>query len=173
MNCASSYSPHAAASDPRPFDDPDYLFELKHDGFRAIAYIENGDCRLVSRNLKSLRFAALERALAELLVKDAILDGEIVCIDWNGISQFNQLLSRKAEPILYAFDLLWLERPGLAVASTPRAQASPLCSPAIGPLYQGDLRATHRGRRKRVFSGDLREGPRGDRRETKTEHLQG
>ena len=39
-----------------PFDNPDYIFELKHDGFRALAYIDAGECRLVSRNLKSLRF---------------------------------------------------------------------------------------------------------------------
>jgi len=90
------------------FDDPDYLFELKHDGFRAIVYVENGECRIVSRNLKNLRFDSLKKALAELPVRNAILDGEIVCIDANGVSRFNQLLSRKAEPVLYAFDLLWL-----------------------------------------------------------------
>jgi bifunctional non-homologous end joining protein LigD len=39
-----------------PFDNPDYVFELKHDGFRALAYIESRECRLVSRNLRSLRF---------------------------------------------------------------------------------------------------------------------
>jgi len=33
-----------------PFDHPDYIFELKHDGFRAIAYLENGECKLVSRS---------------------------------------------------------------------------------------------------------------------------
>jgi bifunctional non-homologous end joining protein LigD len=37
----------------KPFDSADHIFELKHDGFRAIAYIENGECRLVSRNLKN------------------------------------------------------------------------------------------------------------------------
>jgi ATP-dependent DNA ligase len=37
-----------------PFDNSDYIFELKHDGFRAIAYIDSGGCRLVSRNLRSL-----------------------------------------------------------------------------------------------------------------------
>jgi len=34
-----------------PFDNPDFIFELKHDGFRTLAYVENGECRLVSRNL--------------------------------------------------------------------------------------------------------------------------
>ena len=91
-----------------PFNEPDYIFELKHDGFRALAYIERGECRLVSRNLKHLRFEALEKALAALLAHNAIIDGEIVCLDANGVSQFNELLSRKAEPVLYAFDLLWL-----------------------------------------------------------------
>src|SRR2546429_5016547 len=33
-----------------PFDDPDWLYELKYDGFRALAYIESGSCKLVSRN---------------------------------------------------------------------------------------------------------------------------
>ena len=42
-------------------------------------------------------------------MQTAILDGEIVCLDGKGVSQFNQLLSRKGEPIFYAFDLLWLD----------------------------------------------------------------
>jgi bifunctional non-homologous end joining protein LigD len=39
----------------KAFDDPDYVFELKHDGFRAIAYIEAGECKLVSRNLNHFK----------------------------------------------------------------------------------------------------------------------
>jgi ATP-dependent DNA ligase len=43
-----------------PFDDKDWLFELKHDGFRSLAYLENGHCRLVSRrrNQYKLRSSA-------------------------------------------------------------------------------------------------------------------
>jgi bifunctional non-homologous end joining protein LigD len=93
----------------KPFDNPDYLFELKHDGFRAVVYLQNGDCKLISRNLKNLRFESLKTALAKLPVKNTIIDGEICCLDERGVSQFNQLLNRKAEPVLYAFDLLWLE----------------------------------------------------------------
>ena len=94
---------------PEAFDDPDYLFELKHDGFRSVVYIEKGECRLVSRKSKDLRFDSLKTALAKLPVKDAILDGEIICLDRNGVSQFNRLLDRKTEPVLCAFDLLWLD----------------------------------------------------------------
>jgi len=92
-----------------PFDHPDYIFELKHDGFRAIAYLQNGESKLVSRNQRNLGFEALKRSLAKLPVENAILDGEIICVDAKGVSQFNQLLSRKGEPVFYAFDLLWLD----------------------------------------------------------------
>jgi bifunctional non-homologous end joining protein LigD len=92
----------------KPFDHPDYIFELKHDGFRAVAYLQNGECKILSRNLNDMRFASLKKALAKLPVPNAILDGEVVCLDKNGVSRFYQLLSRKAEPVFYAFDLLWL-----------------------------------------------------------------
>jgi ATP-dependent DNA ligase len=46
----------------KPFDNPDYVFELKHDGFRAVVYLQDGECKLVSRNSKTLRFGSLQRA---------------------------------------------------------------------------------------------------------------
>jgi len=81
-----------------PFDHPDYIFELKHDGFWAIAYLQHGECKLVSRNQRTLGFDALKRSLAKLPAQTAILDGEIICLDAKGVSQFNQLLNRKWEP---------------------------------------------------------------------------
>ena len=95
----------------KPFDHPDWVFELKHDGFRAVAYIEQGKCRLVSRrDFQYKRFDKLCAAIGkELRVKDAILDGEIVCLDSAGRSIFTPLLFRRSEnPCFYAFDLLWL-----------------------------------------------------------------
>ena len=91
------------------FDDPAYIFELKHDGFRGLAYIENEECRLVSRRYRGLRFPSLAAELAKLPAESTILDGEIVCLNEHGVSQFNQLLGGKAEPVFYAFDLLWLD----------------------------------------------------------------
>jgi bifunctional non-homologous end joining protein LigD len=92
----------------KPFDHPDYLFELKHDGFRTIAYIDSGDCRLVSRNLRALPFKSLRASLAA--ITNAILDDEIVVLDYGGVNQFNALLSRKGEEVavFYAFDLIWM-----------------------------------------------------------------
>jgi bifunctional non-homologous end joining protein LigD len=92
-----------------PFDHPDFLFELKHDGFRSLAYISDGRCELVSRKRNHYKsFDSLKAALANLKAADAILDGEIVCLDGDGYSQFNQLLYRRDEPAFYVFDLLWL-----------------------------------------------------------------
>jgi ATP-dependent DNA ligase len=48
-----------------PFDHPDYIFELKHDGFRAIAYLQNGESKLVSRNQRNLGFESLKKTLAK------------------------------------------------------------------------------------------------------------
>src|SRR5271165_3537681 len=61
-----------------PFDDPDWLFEFKYDGFRALLYLEQGSGRFLSRNGNSLtRFDALARAVAaELEAAEAIFDGE-------------------------------------------------------------------------------------------------
>ena len=92
-----------------PFDNPDFVFELKHDGFRCLAYIADARCELVSRRKTHFKsFDALKPALAKLKAKTAILDGEIVCLDSEGKSRLSLLLRRRAEPVFYAFDLLWL-----------------------------------------------------------------
>ena len=53
------------------------------------------------------RFTPLCDALGRLRVKDAILDGEVICIDGEGVSQFNELLFVRRSD-LYAFELVWL-----------------------------------------------------------------
>src|SRR5262245_57907270 len=90
------------------FDDDEWLFEIKHDGFRALAFIESGTCRLVSRNnhtykrLSDLRDATPD----DLKAKDAILDGEVAVLDESAKSLFNELLRSHSTPIYAAFDLL-------------------------------------------------------------------
>jgi bifunctional non-homologous end joining protein LigD len=93
----------------QPFNDPDFLFELKHDGFRSLAYIFDGQCQLISRRWNPYKsFRELSTHLAQLKVKNAVIDGELVCLDSEGRSMFNELLLRKGCPIFYAFDLLYL-----------------------------------------------------------------
>jgi bifunctional non-homologous end joining protein LigD len=93
---------------PQPFDDPDYLFELKYDGFRSLAVVRDGECKLVSRNGNEFKsFENLRRSLpSELRVSSAIMDGEIVCLDQHGKPNFNDLFYRHREPIFVAFDVL-------------------------------------------------------------------
>jgi bifunctional non-homologous end joining protein LigD len=84
--------------------------QKKDDGFRSLAYLEGGRCRLVSRHRNVYKsFESLREALAKLKAKDAILDGEIVCLDENGCSQFKELLYRRGRAVFLAFDLVWLD----------------------------------------------------------------
>ena len=98
------------AQRPKPFDHPDWIFEIKYDGFRALAYIEDGECTLISRrNHEYKSFHALREDIrSSIAVENAILDGEIVCLSEDGHPQFYELLYRRNEPFFLAFDLLYL-----------------------------------------------------------------
>ena len=103
-------TPLPLAQQPAPFDDPDWIYEIKHDGFRALAVIENGQCRFFSR--KKHRLTGY-RNLREALVKavngeQVILDGELVVNDHLGRSNFAALMARRNQVRFFAFDLLHL-----------------------------------------------------------------
>jgi bifunctional non-homologous end joining protein LigD len=95
---------------PGPFSDPDWLFEIKHDGFRSLAYVQDKAVDLVSRRRYVYKsFAPLRESIAsDLQAKNAVLDGEIVFLDECGHTKFNTLLYRRGDARFYAFDLLWL-----------------------------------------------------------------
>src|SRR5262249_50086003 len=101
------------------FSDSDWIYEIKWDGFRALAYVENGVCRLVSRNGNDFKsFPGLTAAIPDELRADAaVLDGEIVCLDLYGKSQFEDLLFRRGEARFQAFDLLWCDGEDLRYSS--------------------------------------------------------
>jgi bifunctional non-homologous end joining protein LigD len=92
-----------------PFNDADWLFELKHDGFRALAYVYSDRCEFVSRNGNVFKqFGVLAGEIhTGLRNKPAILDGELVCLDSKGRSLFKDLLFHRMEPRFFAFDLPW------------------------------------------------------------------
>src|SRR5205823_5412761 len=94
-----------------PFDHPDWMFELKYDGFRALAYVDRGHVRLISRRENVYKsFPGLCDALAvELDSRSAVLDGEIVYLDDDGRPKFYSLLRRRGPQRFAAFDLLWLD----------------------------------------------------------------
>jgi bifunctional non-homologous end joining protein LigD len=94
-----------------PFDHPDWIFELKYDGFRARADVWNGKAELVSRrgNVYKSWTALREQLGRDLGDHQAVLDGELVVLDADGRSLFYDLLRRRHPPIFVAFDLLFLD----------------------------------------------------------------
>jgi bifunctional non-homologous end joining protein LigD len=96
---------------PEPFDHPDWFFELKHDGFRALAIVEGHHCRLLSRHGHDFaQWPQLQEEIAHAVkAQHAVLDGEIVCLKPDGRSDFYSLMFRRDWPYFYAFDLLSLE----------------------------------------------------------------
>ena len=97
----------------KPFDHPDWVFELKWDGYRAIAEIRDGGVLLYSRNLISLnkKFSPIVESLRKFRY-DAVLDGEIVVVDDQGRPDFQMLQnyqkSKSGHLLYYVFDLLYL-----------------------------------------------------------------
>ena len=96
---------------PEPFDHDEWIYELKLDGFRALAYIDGHHCRLVSRNGHTFKhWPYLNVELAHIIRCDsAVLDGEIVCFDDDGRPNFHKLLFRRDWPHFAAFDALMLD----------------------------------------------------------------
>jgi bifunctional non-homologous end joining protein LigD len=96
-----------------PFDDPDWVFETKWDGFRMVACLQQGKVTLYSRNGKIISdsYRGVAQALERLNV-DAVLDGELVALDRRGISHFQLLQNalRVEATLRYCvFDLIFLE----------------------------------------------------------------
>jgi bifunctional non-homologous end joining protein LigD len=106
--------PMRASLTEEPFDRSGWFFELKWDGFRAIAEIRQDQTRLYSRNLLPFEgeFAPIFRELKKINF-EAVLDGEIVVLDENGRADFQLLQNyrKTGEGLLvyYVFDLLFLE----------------------------------------------------------------
>jgi bifunctional non-homologous end joining protein LigD len=117
--------PMLAESVEKAFDGADWLFEIKWDGYRAIAFIDGGKVRLVSLNQNDLtpRYPELKDMAKLVPAKTAILDGEVVALDADGKASFSLMQQRTGfrpggrravgnadVPVLYyAFDLLYLD----------------------------------------------------------------
>lgn len=97
-----------------PFDKSDWFFEIKWDGYRAIAETEKGKVKLYSRNLLSFenKFSNIVSELKKIN-HDVVLDGEIVALDENGKPSFQLLQdyekNPKTELVYYVFDILYLD----------------------------------------------------------------
>jgi len=115
--------PMLATLTDRPFSDPNWLFEIKWDGVRALARIENGAMTLRSRNSIEItkRYPELASLPDALAARQAILDGEIVALDAQGRGDFERLqermhvrapsenLAAQIPAVYFAFDLLYCD----------------------------------------------------------------
>jgi bifunctional non-homologous end joining protein LigD len=134
----------------RPFDHPEWVFELKYDGFRSLAVIQNGRCQLISRNGHPFNsFDTLRKALVAPSEGQTVFDGEIVCLDKRGRPQFNDLLFHRGEPCFFAFDLLMSDVGDLRTERlTDRKHDA--ATPVEGVCVQNAIRRTRRAIRHDV-----------------------
>jgi bifunctional non-homologous end joining protein LigD len=132
--------PVVLASRADPFDDSEWLFEPKYDGFRGMLYASNLGCEIRSpRDDRIDRFVSLWDRVAEVLRgREAILDGEIVSLDRHGKPVLQDLIRGQGYLAFAAFDLLWLE--GRDLRSSPLARRKALLAELLpedtGPLYK-------------------------------------
>jgi bifunctional non-homologous end joining protein LigD len=107
-------SPMLATLVDKPFDEEGWLYEIKWDGYRALALSNDGEVNLISRNNKSFneKFYPVFDAVKEWGI-NAVIDGEIAVLKESGVSHFGSLQNWRSEAdgelIYYVFDLLWLD----------------------------------------------------------------
>jgi bifunctional non-homologous end joining protein LigD len=109
------------------------LHEVKLDGYRILAFVREGKVRLLSRNGGdwTQRFAVIGRAVQSLKVANALFDGEVVCLNSEGMSDFQQLQNwlkegGKAKLVYYVFDLPHFD--GFNLTATPLKKRKELLS---------------------------------------------
>jgi bifunctional non-homologous end joining protein LigD len=119
----------------KPFDRAGWLFEIKWDGYRAIAEVSQGGIRLYSRKQLSFneRYQPVVTAL-EQLGHEAVLDGEIVVLDGEGRPRFqllqNYQKTREGQLVYYVFDLLYLD--GRDLRSLPLSRRKKILQAILG-----------------------------------------
>ncbi len=89
-----------------------WLYEVKWDGYRTLAYLRGGEVKLLSRRDNDLteRFATVARALpAAIRTPDCVLDGEVCAIDENGRASFSAMQQGGSQLVYYVFDVLELD----------------------------------------------------------------
>ena len=123
-----------------PFSNPEWVFETKWDGFRAVCFVQNGGARFVSRNQLDMthQYPELVDVGKQVHAKEAILDGEIVALDRDGMPRFQLLQPRvgrkkkgdieallgKAKIVYFVFDLLYVDGYDLTSCSVVERKAA-------------------------------------------------
>lgn len=119
-----TFSPQLATLSSQVPEGEDWLHEVKYDGYRLIAMIDGGQVKLITRggNDWTDRFSLLAQELGKLPVSQAVLDGEVVVLNSDGISDFQRLQNwlksgRSGSLAYFVFDLPYLN--GYDLQQTP------------------------------------------------------
>ncbi|HEU0065058.1 MAG TPA: RNA ligase family protein, partial [Flavisolibacter sp.] len=117
--------PMLATKIDEPFNDKDWVFEVKWDGYRCISYLNNGKADLRSRS--NISFNKMYTPVLDALTEwdiNAVVDGEIIVVNDQGKSDFEALQkwqqTKEGVLIYYVFDILWLN--GIDLTSLPLSQ---------------------------------------------------
>lgn len=108
-----TFRPMLATLVDKPFDEPGWSYEIKWDGYRAVAMINKGKVNLISRNNKSFneKFYPVVEALKKWDI-NTVIDGEVVVLDKKGTANFGALQNWRSEAdgdlFYYVFDIMWL-----------------------------------------------------------------
>jgi bifunctional non-homologous end joining protein LigD len=125
-----------------PVNEQGWVYEMKWDGYRAVAYLQKDKVNICSRNNKSFnqKFYPLHEALLQWNI-NAVVDGEIVVVNEQGLPDFSGLQLWRSEAdgqlFYYLFDILWLE--GYSVMHLPLEERKQLLKSII-PINNSHLR---------------------------------
>lgn len=136
----------------------EWIHEVKFDGYRILAFVKNGRCKLVTRNGKdwTARFGVVSRAVEGIGVKSAILDGEMVALDAEGRTNFEALRGvikgvGNESLVYYVFDMPYLDGKDLRRCALSERRA------ALQALLEGSGRPALRVRFSEALQGHGRE----------------
>jgi bifunctional non-homologous end joining protein LigD len=128
---------------PRPAKEPpagpDWIHEIKHDGFRVLAKRQGPRVRLISRNARDLtyRFPLISAAISSLASDTCVIDGEAIVCDENGLSVFDLIRNYRcsSSATLCAFDLLELN--GQDLRDRPLEERKAVLKMLLRPSHPG------------------------------------
>ena len=130
----TSIQPMLATLVDKAFDNDDWTYEVKWDGYRAVGFMNGSKVEIKSRNDKSfnIKYYPIYKALKEWGI-NAVVDGEIIVIRSSGDSNFNALQNWRSEAdgelIYYLFDILWYD--GIDLKGLPLTERKAILSSVI------------------------------------------
>jgi bifunctional non-homologous end joining protein LigD len=163
----------ATLSQEPPTDEATWLYEIKFDGIRTLAYIDGAKTKLFARSGRDIsrEYPELAALAKQVRAKRAILDGEIVVLDRDGRSNFQRLqarfgvqnppreLQQQAPPTYYLFDLLYCD--GYDLRRTPLIERKKLLTEIVRVTDDVRISEHHTGEGRKLFAVAMKKGLEG------------